>query len=141
MQLVDVNVLLYAFREESDRHKEYKTWIEHAIAEGHLGISELVLSAFIRIATHPKVFTPPTPLHIALEFAEALHSHPDVLIVRPGERHWSIFRELVRDAECKGNLVSDAYHAALSIEHGAEWISTDRDFTRFADLRWSHPLG
>jgi uncharacterized protein len=40
----------------------------------------------------------------------------------------------------KGNLVADAYHAALAIETGSEWITTDRDFSRFSALRWRHPL-
>jgi hypothetical protein len=58
----------------------------------------------------------------------------------PGERHWDIFQRLCREANAKGNLIPDAYLAALAIESGAEWITTDRDYARFPGLRWRHPL-
>jgi hypothetical protein len=54
--------------------------------------------------------------------------------------HWEIFASLCRSSESRGNIVADAYLAALAIETGSEWITTDRDFSRFADLRWRHPL-
>jgi len=58
----------------------------------------------------------------------------------PGKRHWAIFTRLCRDVEAKGNLVPDAYLAALAIESGCEWVTTDRDFARSSGLRWRHPL-
>jgi uncharacterized protein len=39
-----------------------------------------------------------------------------------------------------GNLVQDAWFAALAIESGCEWITTDRDFARFDGLQWRAPL-
>jgi predicted nucleic acid-binding protein len=60
--------------------------------------------------------------------------------VVPGVRHWEIFDRLCRAAGAKGSLVADAYLAALAIESGSEWITTDRDFSRFPGLRWRHPL-
>jgi hypothetical protein len=60
--------------------------------------------------------------------------------VTPGSRHWTLFLDLCRKAGAKGNLVSDAYHAALAIESGCEWITTDRDFARFPGLRWRTPF-
>jgi hypothetical protein len=56
------------------------------------------------------------------------------------QRHWDIFTGLCRSAGVKGNRVPDAYLAALAIESGSEWITTDRDFSRFPGLRWRHPL-
>lgn len=76
-----------------------------------------------------------------LVYADALRQHPTVLPLRPGERHWEIFAALASEAECRGNLVPDAYHAALVIERGGLWVTTDRDFARFPGLRWRHPLG
>ena len=35
--------------------------------------------------------------------------------------------------------LTDAWLAALAIEHGCEWITFDRDFARFTGLRWSEP--
>jgi predicted nucleic acid-binding protein len=57
----------------------------------------------------------------------------------PGERHWGIFEELCREAAATGSLVQDAWFAALAIESGAEWITTDRDYGRFRGLRWRAP--
>ena len=82
----------------------------------------------------------PSPLSSALAFVDALLNQPNAVVLRPGARHWAIFSSLCRAAEARGNLVADAYHAALAIEHGCEWITTDRDYARFTGLRWRHPL-
>jgi predicted nucleic acid-binding protein len=69
-----------------------------------------------------------------------LERHLLARAIEPGERHWSIFRRLCTEAKVKGNLVPDAYFAALAIEAGCDWITTDRDFSRFGGLRWRSPL-
>ena len=94
----------------------------------------------MRIVTHPRVFDPPVPIAAALEFADSLRSQPNAVLVSPGESHWAIFERLCVAAGARGNLVPDAYLAALAIESGSEWITTDRDFSRFPGLRWRHPL-
>ena len=101
---------------------------------------DLVLSGFLRIATHPKVFDPPSPPEAAIRFAEVLRNQPNCVNIAPGPRHWDIFTGLCRAVKAKGNLVSDAYFAALAIESGSEWITADRDYSRFPGLRWRHPL-
>lgn len=142
MILCDVNVLLYAFRADSVRHDEYRAWlIERLTAPENLGVSEMVLSAMIRISTHPRVFHYPSTLAEALSFAEAIRARPNAIPVTPGPRHWGIFRDLCERSEAKGNLIPDAYFAALAIEWGCEWITTDRDYARFPGLKWAHPLG
>ena len=141
MLLTDVNVLIYAHRGDATDHARYKTWLDDMLAgEAAFGVSELVLSGFVRVATHPRVFKQPTPLDIALDFTDRLRIHENAVAVTPGERHWSIFTRLCRDAGARGNLIPDAYLAALAIESGSEWITTDRDFARFTGLRWKHPL-
>ena len=141
MTLVDVNILIYAFRSESVDHEKYKHWLEGEIeSDSAYGLSELVLAGFLRIASHPRILKPPTPSDKAIEFAESLRDRSNCVIVSPGPRHWEIFINLCRRAGAKGNLISDAYHAALAIESGSEWITTDRDFARFPGLRWRHPL-
>ncbi|CUS38768.1 putative enzyme [Candidatus Nitrospira nitrificans] len=75
-----------------------------------------------------------------MEFAVSVREHPNAVTLTPGERHWEIFQRLCREANAKGNLVADAYLAALAIETGAEWITTDRDYARFPGLRWRHPF-
>jgi hypothetical protein len=139
--LPDTNVLIYAFRRDAHRHEEYRGWLEHALAnESAFGISDVVLSAIVRITTHPRIFVKPSTLKQALEFCSVMLDQPNTVRVTPGPRHWSIFTNLCRKVDVKGNLVPDAYLAALAIEAGAEWITTDHDFARFSGLRWRHPL-
>lgn len=141
MVLPDVNVLVYAHREDSPHHAGCREWLESVInGPESFGLSELVLSGFLRVVTHPKVFTRPSPLADALEFAEQLRGRPNCVPVAPGRRHWQIFRGLCAEAGAKGNLVPDAYLAAMAIEAGCEWVTTDQDFSRFKGLRWRHPL-
>ena len=141
MILPDVNVLVYAHRQDSVRHSDYRDWLNRILAsDTAFGIADLVLSGFLRIVTHPQVFGDPSPFHVAMEFAVSLRNHPNAVTLTPGERHWEIFQRLCQEANVKGNLVADAYLAALAIESGAEWITTDRDYARFTGLRWRHPL-
>lgn len=109
-------------------------------SESAFGVSDLILSGFLRVVTHPRVFDAPMPIDRALAAAEAVRSRPNAVLVSPGERHWEIFTRLCRETGLKGNLVPDAYFAALAIESGSEWITTDRDYSRFPGLRWRHPL-
>lgn len=104
------------------------------------GLSDLVLSGFLRVVTHPRVFREPSPPDMALAFISKVRDRPSRVPVTPGPRHWEIFLDLVRRAEARGSLIPDAYFAALAIESGSEWITTDRDYARFTGLRWRHPL-
>ncbi len=141
MVLPDVNVLVYAHRQDALRHHEYLNWLNQVLSsDAAFGVSDLVLSGFLRVATHPRVFRDPTPLGLAQEFAVAIRDHPNAVALTPGERHWDIFQRLCHEVNAKGNLIADAYLAALAIEAGAEWITTDRDYARFPGLRWRHPL-
>ena len=99
-----------------------------------------MLSGFVRVATHPRIFSPPAPIDEALAFANALRTQPNAVLLTSGPHHWEIFERLCLAAGAKGDLIADAYLAALAIETGSEWITTDRDFSRFDGLRWRHPL-
>ena len=141
MVLPDVNVLLYAFRTDAPNHEAYRDWLNGLIsADTSFAVTDLTLSAFLRIATHPRIFDPPTPLSKAILFAEALRSEPNCIVIAPGNRHWSVFCKLCREANARGNLIPDAYLAALAIESGCILATTDRDFSRFADLQWRCPV-
>jgi toxin-antitoxin system PIN domain toxin len=141
MILPDVNVLVYAHREDSPNHRAYREWLESAInSDQAYGITDIVLSGFLRVVTHPRVFNPPSTIEQALAFVHNVRNQPNCVIIRPGPRHWAIFEELCRAANVKGNLVPDAFLAALAIESGSEWITTDRDYSRFPGLSWRHPL-
>ena len=129
-----------AHREDAPSYRACHAFVERQIASAEAyGYSELVLSGFLRVVTHPRVFRTPTPLGKALEFASTVREQPNAVAVAPGPRHWELFERLCRDAGARGNIVPDAYLAALAIEHGCEWVTLDRDYARFKDLRWRSP--
>jgi len=139
--LIDVNILVYAHRPDAIDHARYMEWLQDALnSEEICGLSEVALAGMIRIVTHPQIYPKPTPVEYALNFAQELRDDEGTVIVSPGPHHWEIFARLCRVSGAKGNLVTDAYFAALAIESGAEWITADRDFSRFPGLRWRHPL-
>jgi len=141
MILLDVNILVQLHREDADLHQEIHQWLIHELHKPtRVAVSELALSGCLRVVTHPRVFNPPTPLKRALEFVEDLRSRPEIHLLAPGENHWSIFTELCHQADARGNLIPDAYHAALAMEMGCEWITLDHGFSRFDGLAWRHPL-
>jgi toxin-antitoxin system PIN domain toxin len=139
--LCDVNVLVYAHREDSTGHRRYREWLEALVnGEQAYAMSGLVLSGFMRVVTHPKVFERPSTLRDAIAFCAQLREQPGCVHVQPGPRHWDIFRRLCLEGSVRGNLVSDAYIAALAMESGCELVTTDRDFGRFEGLRWRPPF-
>lgn len=141
MILFDVNVLVYSVNNQAENHAHYKTWLENlGQSPETFGCSEFVLSAFMRIVTNRKVFPNPMTLDDALTVTEEIRTRSNCVIIAPGARHWSIFTNLCRKVNAKGNIVPDVYLAALAIESGSEWITTDRGFARFPGLRWRHPL-
>ena len=141
MRGVDVNVLVHAHRPEAERHSEFLAWLDHARIDNEpLGLSDLVLSGFLRIVTHPRVFVVPTPLSVALDFASTLRESPATVSIQSGPRHWRIFEGLCNSIQVRGNDVPDAYLAALAIEQGTTWYTCDRGFARFPGLNWRHPL-
>ena len=140
MQMPDVNVLVYAHREESAEHHRYAGWLTK-LASGPepFAMSELVLQGFLRLVTSPKIFNPASTLEQALRFIDAFLTLPTCNVIRPGARHWGIFRDLCESKSLKGPMIADAAHAALAIESGCEWVSADTDFASFAPrLRWVH---
>lgn len=141
MLLIDVNVLIYAHREDAEDHQTYRAWLDRVLTgDAPFGMSDLILSAFLRIATHPRIYKDPTPLVTALAFVSTIRGRDNCVLIQPGQRHWDIFQRLVQTTQARGNLVPDAYLAALAIESGSIWITTDRDYARFPDLNWRHPV-
>lgn len=139
MRLPDVNVLIYAHREDAPEHARYADWLRALTASDEpFALSDVVLSGFLRVVTNPRIFDPPTPMERALAFCQRLVDWPRASLIVPGRRHWDLFAGLCRGVS--GALVADAYLAALAIEHGCELITTDSDFARFPGLRWRHPL-
>ena len=103
-------------------------------------VNVLVCAHVLRIVPHPRVVDPPSTWDRAREFADSVRSAPSAVPVAPGPRHWQIFAELGDRSTVRGNLVPDAYLAALAIESGSEWITADRGFARYPGLRFRHPF-
>ncbi len=99
------------------------------------GVSELVLSGALRILTHPRIFYLPTSVEDAGSFVDSILAQHGFSARRPGFGHWRSFRSLVRTYSLTGNRVPNAYHAALAIEHGCEWVTLDRGFSVYPGLR------
>jgi toxin-antitoxin system PIN domain toxin len=138
----DVNIWIPALRPDLSDHQTYRDWLSAAIeADEPLGISELILSGVVRILTNPRIFQKPSGATDVLAALDTIRSAPGTQPLLPGERHWSIFADLCITTAAKANLVADAYHAALAIEHGAVFITNDRDFAAFRGLSVRPPFG
>jgi toxin-antitoxin system PIN domain toxin len=137
MIAVDTNVLVYAHRAESSRHQRARTWLGF-LAEGEApwAIPVFCLGEFVRVATHRRVFDPPSTLPQAIDAVDAILESPSVRLLAPSSVHWPLLRAALAAGDATGNLVFDAQIAALCREHGIERILTeDRDFARFPFLR------
>jgi toxin-antitoxin system PIN domain toxin len=105
-----------------------------------LGLPDIVLSGFVRLLTNRRIFAEATRPEEAWAAVDALLAAPAAMPLRPGQRHWALFRQLAEDISARGNDIPDAYVAAYAAENNATWLSADRGFARFAKLQWRHPL-
>ena len=136
MIAVDTNILLYAHRAELQHHEAAVARLRE-LAEGPAvwGLPVFAIGEFLRVATHPRVFDPPSTRPIAIESVESLLASPSLRVLSPGDRYWQLLHEALTDAGAVGNLVFDAQIVAVCREHGASAILTeDRDFRRFSGI-------
>ncbi len=141
MILVDANILLYAYLARSEHHAAARAWAEAAFSGPvPVRLAWTTILAFLRISTNPGLSGRPLRMEEAAAVVDEWLSQPNVDILTPGERHWEILRGLLKAAQVRGALTSDAHLAALAIEHGATLCTCDRDFTRFPGLRILNPL-
>jgi toxin-antitoxin system PIN domain toxin len=139
--LVDANILLYAEDSLQSRNQQARAWWDGQLSgTGIVCLCWTVLSAFIRIGTNPRVFEHPLSLEQALARVQSWLDQPCTRVVRPTDRHWTVFKQMLTDGQAVANLVTDAHLATLAIEHGCELASTDSDFARFPKLKWRNPL-
>ena len=141
MILIDANLLLYAYDPQSEHHAASKAWLESTLSGSELvRIAWLTLWAFLRITTSPRVYERPLSIAEAEDAISSWLAQPVAGTLEPGERHWEILQRLAKDGQATGTLVMDAALAALAVEHGATLCTTDRDFARFSELRWTNPI-
>ena len=141
MLMPDVNILIYAHREEEKCHEAYANWLK-TLVDGTepFALSVLAAVGFVRIVTNRRIYEDPTPLPVALAFIEQMTTHPRCRTAIPSETHLGETVRLCRAASATGKWVADAQHAALAISEGCTWVTRDGDFARFEQhgLRWQH---
>ena len=141
MILVDANILLYAEDSLSPLNRRARKWWDARLSGSEsVCLCWIVLSAFIRIGTSPRVFEHPLSLEQAISRVQSWLDQPCTRIIRPTQNHFTIFKQMLLEGQAVANLVTDAHLAALAIEHGCELASTDSDFSRFPKLKWKNPI-
>jgi hypothetical protein len=139
--LVDANLLIYAIDEASPRHRAARAWLEERLSSSDtFAIAWIVLLAFVRLTTNPRIFEQPLSVDDAFDIVDGWLAQPSVTVVHETARHSSVMHQLLEGLGAGGNLVNDAHLAAIAIEHGAELCSSDTDFARFPGLRWTDPF-
>jgi toxin-antitoxin system PIN domain toxin len=139
---VDTNLLVHAHRADSEWHDAAAECIR-ALAEGRAqwAIPWPCIHEFLAIATHPRIYAPPTPVAGALEQVGAWLESPSLSLLAEDSRHWEVLRSLLEGARIAGAKVHDARIAAICLCHGVrELWSVDRDFSRFGALTTRNPL-
>ncbi len=140
MRVVDANVLLYAVNTDAERHEPSRRWLDHALSGADtVGFTWLAQTAFLRLATKVGLFPRPLSAAEGLDVVRAWLDAPGARLVAPSSQHLDVLSRLLTDTGSGGNLVTDAHLAAIAIEHRAELVSYDTDFTRFAGLRCRRP--
>jgi len=142
MIALDSNILVYAHREDSPWHAAADECVR-GLAEGpaQWAIPWPCLHEFLAIATHPRIYAPPTPHELAIGQVEAWLESPSLVLLGEGDGCWPRLRALLLAGKIAGSKVHDARIAAICLQHGVgELWSIDRDFTRFPALKVRNPL-
>jgi toxin-antitoxin system PIN domain toxin len=136
VRIPDANILLYTADASAAHHASARAWLEEALSGTEpIGFALVVLLAFVRIATSPRIFESPLKPSTAFDQVDEWLAQGPATLVGPGPLHLRIWRNLMDVSGATGNLTNDAHLAALAIEHGATLASFDGDMHRFADLK------
>jgi toxin-antitoxin system PIN domain toxin len=140
VKLLDVNVVLAAHRDDHPQFALARAWVDRMLVERTpFSVTDLVAGSFLRVVTNTRIFALPTPTGDAFRYLRALRAQPSHTMLGPGLRHLRLMEQLSINADARGDLMPDVQLAAIAIEHACELVSFDRDFARFADLRWTLP--
>ena len=137
MILPDVNVLLNAVNSGAPQHATAHAALRRAYAAGPVALAWPALLGFLRLSTRSGILPRPLDIEQALDVTMHWLQHPASVLVQPTTQHAALLSRLLIGIGRGGPLVSDAHLAALAIEHGAELLSFDGDFERFAGLRFA----
>ncbi len=141
MKLLDVNLLLYAKNPDFPEHARVRRWLEELLESGEpVGLAWITIVAFLRLATNPRLFPRPLSVSEALETTDSWLRRPTVSLLRESEDHWEVFEPIIRAADARADLITDAHLAAIAVEHAATLCTNDRDFGLFPGLKLLDPL-
>jgi len=142
MIAVDTNILVYAHREDSPWHDSaYTSIVELAEDSALWAIPWPCVHEFLAIVTHPRIYSPPTPLAEAIDQIEAWLESPGLMLLKETEGYWLKFRNTIETGRIVGGQIHDARIAALCHLHEVKELwSADRDFSRFSDISVRNPL-
>lgn len=141
MIVLDANILLYAYDAGSSLHSQARAWVETVFsAADPVGLPWQTVAAFLRVVTNPKLRGDRFTVEEAVAIVDQWLALPNVRLLAPGDRHWSILGPAMVEGQVRGPLITDAQLAALTMEYGGVLYTTDRDFARFPLLRWKNPL-
>lgn len=140
MKVVDANVLLYAVNADTEHHDVSRRWLDDALAGADtVGFTWLAVTAFLRICTKVGLFPHPMTAEEAVVQVRRWLDAPGARVLEPTGQHVGVLGRLLSEVGSGGNLVNDAHLAAIAIEHSADVVSFDADFSRFPGLRWHRP--
>lgn len=142
MIAVDTNILVHAHRRDSRWHAQ-AAQVLRSLAEGRSpwSIPCPCLHEFFAIATHSRIYRPPSTPGEALEQVQAWRESPSLVLLAEDDEYWPILESVVRRSAVSGPAIHDARIAALCMRHGVrELLTADRDFSRFAGLVTRNPL-
>ena len=140
MLLLDVNVVVAAYREDLPQHELVSGWLDELVKQREpFTVPPVVWASFIRLVTNVRIFDPPASLDEAFGFVDAVRARPNHVPVLPGPRHLELLRIVCEEANASGDLVSDAVLAAIAREHRCVVASLDRDFGRFPSIDFVVP--
>lgn len=141
--VLDTNVLVHAVNSNSPFQTAAKESVENALSTATpFALTWGIIYEFLRVATHPRVFSNPLTSQEALGFVKTLLAHDFVSVLQPTERHVAqLERTLAELSHPAGNLLHDIATAVLMREHGIrEIVTADTDFMQFPFLEVFNPL-
>lgn len=139
---LDVNILVYAADEMSDRHQRARALLDHVATSSSITyLFWPVLLGYVRIITHPAILTSPLAPETAIQDVSNLIERPQIVVTGERERFWPAFKGVAAPVAPRGSLVPDAHVVALMREHGVATIWTnDRDFRKFDGITVRNPF-
>ncbi len=142
MIALDTNLLVYAHREDSPHHARAREALEAAARmRGGCALPWPCVHEFLAVVTHPRIYSPPTPVPLALDAVRGLVNHPGIRLIGEDRDHLDVLGRLFAPGTVTGTRVHDARIAAICLAHGVDALwSADRDFSWFPELRVVNPL-